>query len=102
MVDWANIKATVEVKGANKTENVEKYEKICHVLMADGLPYTVAKIRGWLDAGLNENWQPGDERIKVNWVTVKYMLEHKPGFKLVAKNTYKYEAPKKKEPVKKQ
>jgi|WetSurMetagenome_2_1015567.scaffolds.fasta_scaffold627693_1 hypothetical protein len=96
MVDWNNIKATVEVKSATKTEMVEKIEKICHVLMADGQPYTVAKIRGWIDAGLNEGKGPDDVRVKVNWITVHYTLDHKPGFKLVAKNTYKYEAPKKK------
>lgn len=102
MVDWNNIKATVEVRSAKKTDMVSKIEQICHVLMADGASYTVAKIRGWIDAGLNEGKGPDDVKVKVNWITVQYVLDNKPGFKEVAKNTYKYEAPKKKEvPAKK-
>lgn len=99
MTDWASIKENVEARGVRKTDAVAKFEKIMHILMEDGKPYTVAQLRAWIDKGLNGDRKPEEPKVKVNWITVQYVLENKPGFKEVAKNTYRYEA--KKQPAKK-
>jgi hypothetical protein len=97
MTDWNAIKANVEVRGRSKTESVARYNKILKEIMADGQDYTVAKLRAWLDAGLNEGKTGDEPKVKVNWMTVKYAMDGKAGFKEVAHNVFRYEAPKKKD-----
>lgn len=101
MTDWSRIKETVEIRSAKRTDAVASFEKILKVLMADGKTYSVAQLRGWIEAGLNEGKGPDDLKVKVNWITVHYVLDNKPGFKEVSKNHYVLVAAKKKEEQKK-
>jgi hypothetical protein len=101
MVDWAGIKANVEVRSARRTGSVEKYEKILHELMKDGTESSVGQLRSWIEAGLNEGRKDDEPKIKVNWITVQYVLDNKAGFKETKKNVYRYEPVKKKEVAKK-
>lgn len=96
MVDWKKIKETVEVRSVAKTGAVKKYDQALKEIMADGETYTVSELRGYLEAGYNEGLGPDDAKVHVNWITVQYTLDHKPGFKMVSKNKYKYVAPTKK------
>jgi hypothetical protein len=101
MVDWGRIKDTVEIRSAKRTGAVGDYEKILKTLMADGKVYTVAQLKGWIEAGLNEGRGSEDPKVKVNWITVHYVLDNKPGFEEVSKNHYRIKGPKKAEAQKK-
>lgn len=95
-IDWAAVKAQVEVKSRNKTDMTRIIREAAIVIMSDGAGYTVGSIRAWVEAGLNEEQQkknPGAALIEVNWSTVKYSLKATPGMKEVSKNTFKYTKP---------
>lgn len=98
-IDWNKVKSEVVVKSKNKTDMTFIVRDAAKTIMADGKSYTVGQIRGYVEAGLNEELQaknPGAELIDVNWSTVKYSLKATPGMREASKNTFVYTAPAKK------
>lgn len=89
-IDWSQIKAQI-ISGRKTTGMVDKIAGILPEIMDDGKEYTVAKLTAWIGAGLNEG-VPEDEQVVVNWITVKYVLTHRQGFRMVAKNTFVFDA----------
>jgi hypothetical protein len=87
--DWNAIKENVEIRNARKTGMVAIIAEAAKQICADGKEYDIAHIRGWIEAGLNQDVEEGEE-IAVNWITVKYSLTHTPGFREVSKNTFVY------------
>lgn len=89
-VDWNSIKENVEIRNARRTGMVSIIASAAKEIMADGQEYDIAHIRGWIEAGINSVIENEDEKITVNWITVKYTLTHTQGFREVRKNTFVY------------
>ena len=86
VVDWNTIKQTVQ-KNSKSTGMVANIESGLRELLKDGEPATVAQLQGWLEVGLNEG-RDEDDQVQVNWITVKYTLTHKGGFREVEHNVF--------------
>lgn len=94
-IDWNSVKQNVEIKNARRTGMVSIIAQAAREIMADGQEYDIAHVRGWIEAGINQDLNE-DEKIQVNWITVKYTLTHTPGFREVSKNTFVYDGKTKK------
>jgi hypothetical protein len=88
-IDWSAVKQNVEIRNARRTGMVSVISQAAREIMADGNEYDIAHIRGWIEAGINQDLSE-DEKIQVNWITVKYTLTHTAGFREVSKNTFVY------------
>jgi hypothetical protein len=88
-IDWNSVKENVEIRNARRTGMVSIIAHAASRIMSDGKEYDIAHIRGWIEAGINSQLGE-DEKIQVNWITVKYTLTHTAGFKEVRKNVFVY------------
>lgn len=85
--NWEAIEQEVG-ESANKSGNVEKYYKDVKDIMSSGKPYTIAKLKGMLEAAYNQDKVEGDDLVDVNWSTLAYMLRNRSGFRETEHNTF--------------
>lgn len=100
-IDWKNIASQVPVS-RKSTGMVDVIRSAAKEIMADGQAYEVRKLQGMIEIAMNQNVTNDEDKVAVNWVTVKYAITHADGFKETdVKNTFVYDASVKK-PAKKQ
>jgi len=85
-VDWKAVEAQVQTS-KRSTGMVDVIRTACKEILADGEAYTVNKLQNMIEIALNEGVSE-DEKVAVNWITVKYTLVKSGGFKEVEKNTF--------------
>lgn len=85
-VDW---KALEEQVGTSKrsTGTVELIREACKEIMADGKEYEIRKLQGMINLAVNDG-VADEDKIAINWVTVKYTIMKAGGFREVSKNTF--------------
>jgi hypothetical protein len=87
-VNWNEVKDEVSSGRKKSTDMVEVIESGARAIMADGKEYEVVRIQHLIEFALNKDAQEGDDKIAVNWITVRYVMDKKQGFREVSKNTF--------------
>jgi hypothetical protein len=97
-VDW-NAIAAQAVSSKRSTGMVDTIREACKEILSDGQEYEVRKLQQMIEIAVNQD-VPEDEKVAVNWITVKYTLTHSGGFRESEKNVFVIDGSVKK-PVKK-
>ena len=85
-VDWKALESQVS-ESKRSTGMVDVIRAACKEILADGEPKEVRKLQGMINLAVNED-VPEDEKVAVNWVTVKYTLQKSGGFREVDHNVF--------------
>jgi hypothetical protein len=85
-VDWKAVEAQVQTS-KRSTGMVDVIRTACREILADGEEYTVNKLQNMIQIALNDG-VPEDEKVAVNWITVKYTLLKSGGFRETEHNVF--------------
>jgi hypothetical protein len=85
-VDWKAIEAQT-VSSKRSTGMVDTIREACKEILSDGEAYEVRKLQQMIQTALNED-VPEEEKVAVNWITVKYTLTHAGGFREAEHNVF--------------
>lgn len=98
-INWNEIAAQATTS-KRTTGMVDIIRKAAKEIMADGTEVEVRKLQKMIEIAMNMDAGEDDEKVVVNWITVKYALTNADGFRETSKNTFAYDPAVKKAPKK--
>ena len=86
-IDWAAIEAQTH-SGKKSTGMVDVIRDAARQILASGNAYEIRKLQGMIGIALNQDVENDEDKVVVNWITVKYALTHADGFREIEKNVF--------------